>query len=395
MSDDGSGDQSVSVGDAAEAASPAAAPSLGEVAAEDRAAAPAVPEASVEPVDDWVTELLDRLAAGDKLNASDAARVPYATQLQQQYFVAVQQQKSESAASQLAREAAKGQTELAREAAKGQTEILKQLAAVKRQSTDDLAAVRKELDEVRKGKEEDTEPAHREYVPRSKKNPFGGLSAAREDAAAEPALRFYNDEVAFKWIETKGGKDFYNFQALESTAEALFDLIDSIATLFPHVVEKINPKKVVDETSAEYQVELALCRVYNTVKATYDNVVNPQLSYLQLEAVLKKRHGTAKDSTWVTALLTALQRQLHGVVGTPLPENLAPKYQTVISDLEQRFSSQIAKQAAYTATRTDAGLPTRTPFQSKASGSFGSTVGSRTAARAAIGGAAGGLPRSG
>ena len=134
MSDDGSGDQSVSVGDAAEAASPAAAPPLGEVAAEDRAAAPAVPEASVEPVDDWVTELLDRLAAGDKLNASDAARVPYATQLQQQYFVAVQQQKSESAASQLAREAAKGQTELAREAAKGQTEILQQLAAVKRSS---------------------------------------------------------------------------------------------------------------------------------------------------------------------------------------------------------------------------------------------------------------------
>ena len=128
--------------------------------------------------------------------------------------------------------------------------------------------MRKELDEVRKGKEEDTEPAHREYVPRSKKNTFGGLSAAREDAAAEPALRFYNDEVAFKWIETKGGKDFYNFQALESTAEALFDLIDSIATLFPHVVDKINPKKVVDETSAEYQVELALCRVYNTVKAT-------------------------------------------------------------------------------------------------------------------------------
>ena len=133
MSDDGSGDQSVSVGDAAEAASPAAAPPLGEVAAEDRAAAPAVPEASVEAVDDWVTELLDRLAAGDKLNASDAARVPYATQLQQQYFVAVQQHKSESAAAQLAREAAKGQTELAREAAKGQTEILKQLAAVKRQ----------------------------------------------------------------------------------------------------------------------------------------------------------------------------------------------------------------------------------------------------------------------
>ena len=37
--------------------------------------------------------------------------------------------------------------------------MVAQLAAVKRQSTDDLAAVRKELDEVRKGKEEDTEPS--------------------------------------------------------------------------------------------------------------------------------------------------------------------------------------------------------------------------------------------
>ena len=137
MSDDGSGDQSVSVGDAAEAASPAAAPPLGEVAAEDRAAAPAVPEASVEPVDDWVTELLDRLASGSKLTSADSARVPYATQLQQQYFTAVQQQKAESAASRLARAAAQGQTE-----------ILQQLAAVKRQSSDDLAAVRKELEDV-------------------------------------------------------------------------------------------------------------------------------------------------------------------------------------------------------------------------------------------------------
>ena len=88
-------------------------------------------------VDDWATELLDRLAAGDKLNASDSARVPYATQLQQQYFSAVQQQKAESAASLIANAAAQGQTE-----------ILKQLAAVKRQSSDDLAVVRKELADV-------------------------------------------------------------------------------------------------------------------------------------------------------------------------------------------------------------------------------------------------------
>ena len=63
MSDDGSGDQSVSVGDAAEAASPAAAPSLEEGAVADRPASPAGPEESVDEVDDWVTELLDRLAS--------------------------------------------------------------------------------------------------------------------------------------------------------------------------------------------------------------------------------------------------------------------------------------------------------------------------------------------
>ena len=88
-------------------------------------------------VDDWATELLDRLAAGDKLNASDSARVPYATQLQQQYFSAVQQQKAESAASLQQQKAGSAASLIANAAAQGQTEILKQLAAVKRQSSDD------------------------------------------------------------------------------------------------------------------------------------------------------------------------------------------------------------------------------------------------------------------
>ena len=117
MSDDGTGFQDVSEEEGAEASSPAAAPASAAGGGVKRPASPAVYEESVDSVDSWVTELLARLSAGDKLNASDSARVPYATQLQQQYFVAVQQQKSESAASQLARDAAKGQTELAREAA--------------------------------------------------------------------------------------------------------------------------------------------------------------------------------------------------------------------------------------------------------------------------------------
>ena len=82
MSEDGSGFQDVSEEDGAEASSPAAAPALAAGAVADRPVSPAASVESVDSVDAWVTDLLDRLAAGDKLNASDAARVPYATQLQ-------------------------------------------------------------------------------------------------------------------------------------------------------------------------------------------------------------------------------------------------------------------------------------------------------------------------
>ena len=78
MSEDGSGFQDVGEEDGAEASSPAAAAVLGADAAADRPASPAVSEESVDNVDAWVTELLARLAAWDKLNASDSARVPYA-----------------------------------------------------------------------------------------------------------------------------------------------------------------------------------------------------------------------------------------------------------------------------------------------------------------------------
>jgi hypothetical protein len=364
---EGEGDEEVVQGEV-----PAAAPSPAGVAA-----------AVAQPAEqEWVEEILGRLAAGESLNAGDQRRAVYAQQLQAQQFSAQQQARAEAAAQRVAREAALGQKE-----------VLQQLAAVKQASAAEVAALRAELDEVKKGKEEDTEPAFREFVSRSKKNPFGGPGAAREDAAAEPALRFYTDEVAFKFIESKGGKDFHNFQALESAAEALFDVTEKLQELFPCVVEKVNPDKSVDLESAEHLIEIELCKVFNTLKATYDNIINPQLSYLQLEAVLRKRHGNSTEAVWISALLTALQRQLHGVVGTPLPDNLAPRYATVISDLEQRFSSQIAKQAAYTATRSSAGLPNRSPYQAKAGGSFGSTVGSRAAARDALGGSAGSLSR--
>ena len=66
--------------------------------------------------------------------------------------------------------------------------LIHALAAVKQASAAELAALRAELAEVKNGKEEDTEPAFREFVSRSKKNPFGGPGAPREDAAARRSL---------------------------------------------------------------------------------------------------------------------------------------------------------------------------------------------------------------
>ena len=57
----------------------------------------------------------------------------------------------------------------------------------------------------------------------------------------------YVSEKAFVFLEDKGGKDFYNFQALESAAEALYDVIGSLKATFPSVVEKLNPDGATDE----------------------------------------------------------------------------------------------------------------------------------------------------
>lgn len=351
-----------------------------EVAREEESpAAEGDPAAAVEgTLDQWVLELIARVGAGEALNANDKARLPVALQLQAQHHATALQAQAEAAAAKVAR--AQSQQS---------AEILKQLHAVQASSTKEIAAVKAELEAVKRGKEEDLEPEHREFVPRAKGNPFGVTGTTREGDEAEPQLRAYGEEVAFKYIELKGGKDFHNFQALESAAEAIFDIKEELISLFPFVVEKVNPDG--REESEAYEVERRLCSVFNTVSATYDNVINPQLSYLQLEAVLKKKHNNSSDSAWINQLLNAVQRQLHGVVGTPLPENLAPKFAAVISDLESRFSKEISKQAAVTAARSSS----RSPFQSKASGTFGSTVQSRAAARVAAGGPTGQMPRRG
>ena len=45
----------------------------------------------------------------------------------------------------------------------------------------------------------------------------------------------------------------------------------------------------------------------------------------------------------ITQILSSIQKSIHGLVGTPLPENLAPKFTTAMHDLEERFSTAIIK----------------------------------------------------
>eukprot|EP01052_Picozoa_sp_SAG31_P028252 SAG31_NODE_2712_length_5208_cov_1.414563_3_plen_117_part_00 len=105
-------------------------------------------------------------------------------------------------------------------------------------------------------------------------NPFGiVVGSERKGPKAEPQLRFYPSEKAFAYLEEKGGKDFYNFQALESAAEGLYDVREALKLTFPVVVEKLNPSGTTDESDPQYVAEVALCKIYNTVSAVYDNVV--------------------------------------------------------------------------------------------------------------------------
>ena len=54
-------------------------------------------------------------------------------------------------------------------------------------------------------------------------------------------------------------------------------------------------------------------------------------------------------------------------------QNCAPKFGAAMQDLEERFSSQILKNAAQQASRT----ASRSPFQQSSAGDFGSTARSR------------------
>ena len=230
-------------------------------------------------------------------------------------------------------------------------------------------------------KEDDKEPEHREFSPRAADNPFGVVvGSERKGKKAEPCLRHYSAEKAYAYLEENGGKppgkDFYNFQVIESAAEALFDVVEHLKLTFPIVVAKVNPKGSVDELDPAYIAERELCKVYNTVKAVYDNVINPQLSYLQVEAILHKKYGSSNRHGWITQVLGSIQKSIHGLIGTPLPDNLAPKFNAAMQDLEERFSNYVIKSAAQQASR----VSNRSPFQQYSSGGFGSTARSREAA---------------
>ena len=105
----------------------------------------------------WVTELIGRVGAGASLNTNDKARLLVALQLQAQHHAAALQSQSEVAAAKVARAQSLQSAE-----------ILKQLHAVQESSAKEIAAVKAELEAVKRGKEDDLEPEHREFVPRAK-----------------------------------------------------------------------------------------------------------------------------------------------------------------------------------------------------------------------------------
>ena len=90
-------------------------------------------------------------------------------------------------------------------------------------------------------------------------------------------------------------------------------------------------------TSAQYVAERELCKIYNTVKAIYDNVINPQHSYLQVEAILHKKYGKGGDQGWITQVLGSIPKsiQIHGFIGTPMQDNCAPTFATAMQDLDE------------------------------------------------------------
>ena len=186
---------------------------------------PAPQGQTAENASPWWTDWLERIGLGEQ--GLDGTRTALALQLQAQSHVEklVADARSERVASAAAQQAA-FETQLALRDQK-------------------FAELEGELKALR-DKEEDKEPEHREFCPRAADNPFGVVvGSERSGKKAEPCLRHYSAEKAYAYLEENGGKppgkDFYNFQVIESAAEALFDVVEHLKLTFPVVVAKVNP----------------------------------------------------------------------------------------------------------------------------------------------------------
>ena len=232
------------------------------------------PEPSPEPAPQGQTAALaspwwalwcERIGAGEQ--GLDATRTALAFQLQAQAHTEklAEAARAERVASAAAQQAA-FETQLA----------LRDLK---------FAELEGELKSLR-DKEDDKEPEHREFSPRAADNPLGVVvGSERKGKKAEPCLRHYSAEKAYAYLEENGGKppgkDFYNFQVIESAAEALFDVVEHLKLTFPVVVAKVNPKGSVDELDPTYIAERELCKVYNTVTENIYTLVGAHCMNLQ------------------------------------------------------------------------------------------------------------------
>jgi len=348
---------------------------LGSVETEEGAVTAPEPEEEdgVEALPEWADDVLELVAQGERLSAAQDRQVTLALDLRKERASQIAAGRAVQAAAAAAEKAAETK---AQENATLVAVIEAQNRRLEKQDklVEGLAA---RLQAVENGAAEDLEPSFREFSPRAEDNPFGGPGVVRKGKDAEPQNRWYTGEVAFDWYKQKGGKEFHSFQSFESAAEASFDIIAHFKQVVPHVVEKqVNPERVEDESDPKYQAERELSKLYNSIVALYENVINPQLSYLQIEALLKKEHGQAADNGWISTVLQSLYRSLHGLVGAPLPANLPTKLSSVLSGMEDRFSTAITKVAAEQAARK---APV-SRFQSQASRTWGSTISSRSSA---------------
>ena len=192
----------------------------------------------------WWQTWCDRIGAGEE--NLDATRTTLALQLQAQAHAE--------------RLAAAARRERSASSAAQQVAFEQQLALRDAK----FAELERELKALR-DQEEDKEPENREFCPRAADNPFGVVvGSERSGKKAEPCLRHYAAEKAFAFLEENGGKapdkDFYNFQVIESAAEALFDVVEHLKLTFPVVIKKVNPAGSVDENDPAYVAERELCK---------------------------------------------------------------------------------------------------------------------------------------